>query len=218
MKEQPGFLKKRAGTAYRTGVLILLLTVLVFTAGCESDDTGSSDAPSTPTLPTPVKTVTIRHTTATVPPTIFTMEPEPEMEPEETTQEPAGIPDETLAVSGNYHQEYIRMDATSYSVGEIVRFYLVNKGPEIDGCDYTHPPYTVYHLSPTGTRFEVSKSDPARFSTTTIVGDEPGTATGPFSIDTQRLSAGRYIIRFDCGNNVSREFVLKARSLAAGLI
>lgn len=121
-------------------------------------------------------------------------------------------PDATIVVSGNYHQEYIRMDATTYSVGEVVQFFLVNKGPEISGCDYSHPAYTVYHLSPTGTRLPIAASDPAR-SYMTVISD-PNSATGPFSLDTRKLSPGRYLIRFDCGNNVAREFVIMSRAEA----
>jgi len=136
------------------------------------------------------------------------MEPEPV--PEVTIGEPVLTPAATIVVSGNYHQEYIRMDATTYSVGEVVQFYLVNKGPEISGCDYAHPAYTVYHLSPTGTRLPIATYDPAR-SYMTVISD-PNSATGPFSLDTRKLSPGRYLIRFDCGNNVAREFVIMSRT------
>ena len=102
------------------------------------------------------------------------------------------------------------MDATTYSVGEVVQFYLVNKGPEISGCDYAHPAYTVYHLSPTGTRLPIATYDPARRYMTVI--SDPNSATGPFSLDTRKLSPGRYLIRFDCGNNVAREFVIMSRA------
>jgi hypothetical protein len=103
------------------------------------------------------------------------------------------------------------MDAIVYTVGEVVQFYLVNKGPDIHGCDYSHPAYTIFHLSPDGTRLKVSSYDPNRSYNMVISGDEPGSATGPFSLDTRRLVPGRYLIRFDCGNNVSRDFVIQDR-------
>jgi len=47
----------------------------------------------------------------------------------------------------------------------------------------------------------------------TVISD-PNSATGPFSLDTRKLSPGRYLIRFDCGNNVTREFVIMSRAEA----
>lgn len=138
------------------------------------------------------------------------MSVEPEPVSVVTTKEPVASPSGTTVLSTNYHPDYIKMDAIVYKVGEVVQFYLVNKGPEISGCDYAHPAYTVYHLSPDRTRLAVATQDPNR-SYTTVMSEDPGSATGPFSLDTGRLSAGRYLIRFDCGNNVGREFVLLAR-------
>jgi len=207
MTRCPIFQKSRTKPVCLTVVLMLLLTALMLVAGCESES-GADTAPAPTTATVPIKTIPARHVTTTIPTTIATT-PEPEPVTEEPTQEPAITSEPTIAVSGNYHQEYIKMDSTTYAVGEVVQFYLVNKGPEISGCDYAHPPYTVYHLSPTGTRLRVSEGDPAR-SYMTVISD-PDTATGPFSLDTRRLSAGRYIIRFDCGNNVSREFAIMSR-------
>lgn len=207
MKEKPAFPKNRSGTASTTVLMILLLFALTLSAGCESEEAGASAVPAVTTLPAPVKTIINPPVTTPVPPTGTTTEPEPV--PEETTKEPADAPAATPAVSGNYHQEYIRMDSTSYSVGEVVQFYLVNKGPEINGCEYAHPPYTIYHLSPAGIRLPVATGDTSR-SYMTVISD-PNSATGPFSLDTSRLSAGRYLIRFDCGNNVAREFVIMSR-------
>ena len=187
--------------------LMLLLAALLLVAGCESQD----QAPAAPggTTITTQKTLPPRTIATTIPPTVA-ISREPEPVPEVTTQEPSLSPAATIVVSGNYHQEYIRMDATTYSVGEVVQFYLVNKGPEISGCDYAHPAYTVYHLSPTGTRLPIATYDPAR-SYMTVISD-PNSATGPFSLDTRKLSPGRYLIRFDCGNNVAREFVIMSRT------
>jgi hypothetical protein len=187
-------------------VLMFLLTTLLLVAGCESEDQTAA-VPST-TTPAPIKTIATRHVTTTIPTTEITPEPEPVTEI--PTEEPAITSEPTIAVSGNYHQEYIKMDSTTYAVGEVVQFYLVNKGHEIAGCNYAHPPYTVYHLSPAGIRLPVATGDPAR-SYMTVISD-PDSATGPFSLDTHKLSAGRYIIRFDCGNNVSREFVIMSRA------
>jgi hypothetical protein len=103
------------------------------------------------------------------------------------------------------------MDATTYSVGEVVQFFLVNKGSEIKGCDYAHPAYTIYSLSPDGSRLPVSASDPIRAYRTVMSEGEPASATGPFSLDTGKISPGKYLIRFDCGNNVGREFENIAR-------
>ena len=207
MTRCPIFKKSRTKPVCLTVVLMLLLTALMLVAGCESES-GADTAPAQTTATVPIKTIPVRHVTTTIPTTIVTT-PEPEPVTEVPTQEAAITYEPTIAVSGNYHQEYIRMDATTYAVGEVVQFYLVNKGPEIAGCDYAHPPYTVYHLSPAGIRLKVATGDPAR-SYMTVISD-PYTATGPFSLDTHRLSAGRYVIRFDCGNNVSREFVIMSR-------
>lgn len=187
--------------------MMLLLTTLLLAAGCESQD----QAPAAPagTTVTIQKTLPPRTLATTIPPAVTTSS-EPEPVPEVTTQEPVLSPVATIVVSGNYHQEYIRMDATTYSVGEVVQFYLVNKGPEISGCDFAYPAYTVYHLSPTGTRLPIATYDPARRYMTVI--SDPDSATGPFSLDTRKLSPGRYLIRFDCGNNVAREFVIMSRT------
>ncbi|MDD1681944.1 MAG: hypothetical protein LUQ35_10055, partial [Methanoregula sp.] len=187
--------------------LMLLLTMLLLVAGCESQNPAPA-APAGTTVPA-LNTLPPRTIATTLPPAVTTsMEPEPV--PEVTIGEPVLTPAATIVVSGNYHQEYIRMDATTYSVGEVVQFYLVNKGPEISGCDYAHPAYTVYHLSPTGTRLPIATYDPAR-SYMTVISD-PNSATGPFSLDTRKLSPGRYLIRFDCGNHVAREFVIRSRT------
>lgn len=189
--------------------LMLFLTAFLLAAGCESQN----PAPAAPadTTVTTQNTLPPRTISTTNPPLVTTSR-EPEPSPEVTTEVQVLTPDATIVVSGNYHQEYIRMDATTYSVGEVVQFFLVNKGPEISGCDYSHPAYTVYHLSPTGTRLPIAASDPAR-SYMTVISD-PNSATGPFSLDTRKLSPGRYLIRFDCGNNVAREFVIMSRAEA----
>lgn len=203
------FPDKRIRPACLAVVLILLLTAFLLAAGCESQNPAPA-APADMTVTTQ-NTIPPRTISTTNPP-VITISREPEPSPEVTTEVPVLTPDATIVVSGNYHQEYIRMDATTYSVGEVVQFFLVNKGPEISGCDYAHPPYTVYHLSPTGTRLPIAASDPAR-SYMTIISD-PHSATGPFSLDTRKFSPGRYLIRFDCGNNVAREFVIMSRAEA----
>jgi len=203
--------KCRTKPLYLAVVLMLLLTALLMVAGCTSES-GTPAAPTGTTSITTLKTVPARSVTTTIPPAV-TMSAEPEPVFEVTTQEPVAavtISSMTNALSTNYHPDYITMDATVYKVGEVVLFYLVNRGPEIRGCDYSHPAYSVYHLSPDGTRLMVSTHDPNRSYTTVMSGD-PGSSTGPFSLDTGRLSPGRYLIRFDCGNNVGREFVLLAR-------
>jgi hypothetical protein len=189
-----------------TLVLLLLLAALLFTAGCESEE---PETPAVPTVPVTLKTIPTRHVTTTLPTTVITTEPEPI--PEETPSEPVTTPVETVTISGNNHPEYIRIDASSYAVGEVVQFYLVNKGPGITGCNYTHPSWTAYHISPAGTKFIVATGDPSRSYMTNILEGEIATATGPMSLDTNRLGAGRYMIQFDCGNNMSREFVLRPR-------
>jgi hypothetical protein len=194
-----------------TLTLMLVLAVLLLAAGCESQSPQSAAPAGTTATQNPVTTPT-RQVTTTIPPAI-TVSNEQEQVPVTTiTRKPESLTQATVAQPGNYHPEYIKMDATTYSVGEVVQFYLVNKGPEITGCDYAHPAYTIYHLSPDGTRLEVSANDPNRSYITVISLSEPGSATGPFSLDTRKLSPGRYLIRFDCGNSVAREFVIMARS------
>lgn len=196
--------KTRMRPVYTTLVLMLVLAALLFTAGCESEEPAT---PAATTVPVTMKTIPTRHVTTTLPTTIITTEPVPE----ETTPEPVATPVKTAVVSFNSHPEYIRLDETTYAVGEVVRFYLVNKGPEIRGCDYAHPSWTIYHISAEGARFNVSTSDPGRTTTNTIIEGEIATATGPFSLDTGRLGPGRYVIQFTCGGNISREFTLKPR-------
>jgi len=203
--------RRRTKPFYPAVVLMLLLAALLMAAGCTSD-LGTPDGQTGMTPITPMKTVPARSVTTTIPPAV-TMSAEPEPLPEVTPQEPVAavtVSSMTKPLSTNYHPDYITMDANVYKVGEVVLFYLVNRGPEIRGCDYSHPAYSVYHLSPDGTRLVVSTSDPNRSYTTVMSGD-PGSSTGPFSLGTGRLSPGRYLIRFDCGNNVGREFVLLAR-------
>lgn len=207
MSEPPGNLKADPRSLCLAAVLMFLLAGLAFSAGCASEEAAQPAAPALTPLPTPHKTVIPRTMVTTVSPVETPAEPAPV--PEETTSQPAADPSPAIVVSGNYHQEYIRLDATSYSLGEVVQFYLVNKGPEIDGCDFAHPPYTVYHLSPTGVRLPVATGDPSRSYMTVMT--DPDSATGPFSLNTGKLSAGRYLIRFDCGRNVAREFVIMSR-------
>ena len=185
-------------------VLLLVLTVLLLAAGCTSQSP-SVPASASPTATNPLTILSTRPVTTIITP-VVTPSTEPEPVPVTTMSK------ETVAQPSNYHPEYIKMDATVYTVGEVVLFSLVNKGSEIKGCDYAHPTYTIYHLSPDGTRLEVSKNDPVRSYRTVMSIGDPGSATGPFSLDTSKLSPGRYLIRFDCGNNVSRDFVIQARS------
>jgi len=194
----------------RTMLALLLLTALLLFAGCESESPADATSPASATATHTLTTISTRHVTTTIPPAV-TLSNEPEPAPVTTIiQESESRSQGTVTQPGNYHPEYIKMDATVYTPGEVVQFYLVNKGPEITGCDFTHPTYTIYHLSPDGTRLAVSSGDPTR-SYMTVISD-PDSATGPFSLDTRRLPPGRYLIRFDCGNNVSRDFVIQARA------
>jgi len=190
--------------------LLLALTVLLLAAGCASQPQTPA-APSSTTVADTLKPIIPPEEITTIPPAV-TMTTEPEPVPVTTTsRKPESSPLVTVDISANYYPEYIRMDATAYSVGEVVEFYLVNKGPEIKGCDYAHPAYTIYSQSPDGSRLPVSGSDPIRAYRTVMSESEPASATGPFSLDTGKLSSGRYLIRFDCGNNVAREFEIMAR-------
>jgi hypothetical protein len=187
------------------------MVILLLAAGCESQEP-SDAAPAITTATHSLTKISTRHVTTTIPPAV-TPSNEPEPGPVTTIiQESESLSQGTVTGPRNYHPEYIKMDATVYTPGEVVQFYLVNKSPEITGCTYSHPAYTVYHLSPDGTRLSVSTNDPNRSYITLITEGEPGSATGPFSLDTRRLSPGRYLIRFDCGNNVSRDFVIQARA------
>jgi len=195
--------------------LLLLITALLLVAGCESASAPAS-GPASPTATHTLAKITTRHVTTTIPPVEITSEPEPV--PETTfAKETESLSPGTVAPPANYHPEYIRMDATTYSVGEVVQFYLVNKGSEIKGCDYAHPPYTVYLRLPDDTRRVIASGDPARSYLTVISGEEIASSTGPFNLDTRKLTPGRYIIRFDCGNNVAREFMIMAHTRATGL-
>jgi hypothetical protein len=190
--------------------LLLALAVLLLAAGC----TSQPQTPAVPASTTAAVTLTVitPQEVITTIPTVVNTTTEPEPVPVTTTsQKPESSPSVTVDISANYYPEYIRMDATTYSVGEVVEFYLVNKGSEIKGCDYAHPAYTIYSLSPDGSRTPVSASDPARAYRTIMSVGEPASATGPFSLDTSKLSAGRYLIRFDCGKNVAREFEIMVR-------
>jgi hypothetical protein len=198
-------------TPIRTVFSLILLAALLLAAGCESESP-SDAAPASTTATHTLTKISTRHVTTTIPPAV-TLRNEPEPVPVTgIIQESESRSQGTVSPLGNYHPEYIKMDATVYTPGEVVQFYLVNKGPEITGCDYSHPPYTIFHLSPDGTRLKVSSNDPNRSYNMVISEGEPGSATGPFSLDTRRLSPGRYLIRFDCGNNVARDFVIQARA------
>ena len=195
--------------------LLLLLAVLLLAAGCESESAPAS-APASPTATHTLVKITTRQAT-TIPPVVITSA-EPEPVPETIlVKETESLSLGTVAPPANYHPEYIRMDATTYSVGEVVQFYLVNKGSEIKGCDYSHPPYTIYLHLPDDTRRVIASGDPTRSYLTVISDGEIASSTGPFSLDTRKLTPGRYIIRFDCGNNVAREFVIMAHTPALGI-
>jgi hypothetical protein len=192
-------------------VLLLVLAALLLAAGCTSPE--NSDAAAGTTATNTLSTISTRQVTPTFTPEITLTEPEPvPVTPTNTeTKSSAGI---TIAQSGNYHSEYIKMDATLYKAGEVVQFYLVNKGPEITGCSFTHPAYTVYRELQDGTRQKIASDDPSRSYPMVIAKEEVASSTGPFTLDTARLIPGRYLIRFDCGNNVAREFILYAKSPA----
>jgi hypothetical protein len=190
--------------------LLLALAVLLLAAGCTSQPQTPA-APASTTAAVTLAPVTTQEVITTIPPVVnITTEPEP-VPVTTTSQKPESSPAVTVDLSANYYPEYIRMDATTYSVGEVVQFFLVNKGSEIKGCDYAHPAYTIYSLSPDGSRLPVSASDPIRAYRTVMSEGEPASATGPFSLDTGKISPGKYLIRFDCGNNVAREFEIIAR-------
>ena len=199
-------------TSFRPILVILFaLAILLLAAGCTSQPQAPA-APASTTAADMLTPITPQEEITTIPPAV-TIPTEPEPVPVVTTsQKPESIPAVTVNLSANSHPEYIRMDATAYSVGEVVQFYLVNKGSEINGCDYAHPAYTIYSLSPDGSRLPVSASDPIRAYRTVMSGSEPASATGPFSLDTAKLSPGTYLIRFDCGNNVAREFEIMTRT------
>jgi hypothetical protein len=189
---------------------LLILAALLLAAGCasqENSDTAAS-APATKTLSTiPTRSVPL----TTLP--VVTRSTEPDTVPDTPAiEESESLSESVIAQPGNSHPEYIRMDATIYKAGDVVEFYLVNRGPEITGCSYTHPTYTIYRLFRDGTREKVSSEDPDRSYLTVISGDEIASSTGPFTISTASLIPGRYLIRFDCGNNVAREFILYAKS------
>jgi hypothetical protein len=197
---------------------LFFLAAMLFAAGCESES-APAPAPASPTVTHTLVKITPRHTATTTIPLVETTGAEPEPVPETTlAKETEPLSSGTVAPPANYHPEYIRMDATTYSVGEVVQFYLVNKGSEIKGCDYAHPPYTVYLRFPDDTRRVIASGDPGRSYLTVISGEEIASSTGPFNLDTRKLTPGRYIIRFDCGNNVAREFVIMAHTPATGLI
>ena len=205
-------------TPLRTTIaLLILLAVLVLVAGCESESVPAS-APATPTATHTLAKITTRHTTTTIPP-VVTTDTEPELVPETTmAEETESGPAATATQPVNNHPEYIRMSSTVYTAGEVVEFYLVNRGSEIKGCDYSRPAYTIYQLFPDGTRRKVSGSDPGRSYRVVISGGEPASSTGPFTFNSAGLVPGRFLIRFDCGNNVAREFVIMAHTPANGIL
>jgi len=197
---------------------LIFLAILLLAAGCESESAPAS-APASLTTTHTLAKITTRHTATTTIPPVETTVSEPEPVPETIlSKETESLSPGTVTPPANNHPEYIRMDATTYSVGEIVQFYLVNKGSEIKGCDYNHPPYTVYLRLPDDSRRAIASGNPARSYLTVISEEEIASSTGPFSLDTSKLTQGRYIIRFDCGNNVAREFVIMAHTPASGLL
>ena len=194
-------------TPLRTSpVLLLALVILLLAAGCESESPPAS-APADPAVATLPTKVPVRHVTTTIPPVVTT---ETESSETATASETPPVPAATATPPVNYHPEYIRMDSTVYSAGEVVEFYLVNRGSEIKGCDYSRPAYTIYQLFPDGTRRKVSGSEPGRSYRVVIYEGEPTSSTGPFTFNTAGLVPGRFLIRFDCGNNVAKEFVIMA--------
>ena len=196
---------------------LLLLAALMLAAGCESESAPAS-APASPAATPTLAKMTPRYTATTPILPVETPRADPELVPESTlAKETESLSPGTVAPPANYHPEYIRMDATTYSVGEVVQFYLVNKGSEIKGCDYAHPPYTIFLRLPDDTRRVIASGDPARSCLTVISEGEIASSTGPFSLDTRKLTPGRYIIRFDCGNRVAREFVIMAHTPALGI-
>ena len=187
-------------------VLLLVLALLLLAAGCESPT--DTAAPTGTTALTSTSKIPVRTVTTTIPPvTLVTGKTEPA---EEITALPETSAAGTVRQPVSYHPEYIRMDAETYNAGDIVEFYLVNRGEEIKGCDFAQPAFSIFQLFPDGTRRKVSGNIPG-ISYRAVMTADPGSATGPLSFNTAGMVPGRYLIRFDCGNNVAREFVIYAK-------
>jgi len=190
-------------------VLLFVLALLLLAAGCETTP-DTAVPPGTAPAITPAK-IPVRPVTTPIPPvTSGTADTEPVTEIT-ALQETSTA--ETSRQSAGYHPEYIRMDAETYNAGDVVQFYLVNRGTEIKGCDYAQPAFTIYQIYPDGTRRKVSGNIPGISYQVVMTGD-PGSATGPLNFNTAGMVPGRYLIRFDCGNNVAKEFVIYAKVYA----
>jgi len=187
-------------------VLPFILALLLLAAGCET--TPDTAMPSGTTPVTITTKIQVQSQTTKIPPVTFgTADTEPVAEITALQETSAA---ETSRQPASYHPEYIRMDAETYNAGDVVQFYLVNRGAEIKGCDYAQPAFTIYQIFPDGTRRKVSGNIPGISYQVVMTGD-PGTATGPLTFNTAGMVPGRYLIRFDCGNNVAKEFVIYAK-------
>lgn len=189
--------------------LLFVLAVVLLTAACESPADNPAPVSDTTMPPFQVK-VPVSHVTSTIPPATGITE-----KTDAIPEIPAtGITDTFAAGTSippaSNHPEYIRMDADFYNAGDIVEFYLVNRGDEIKGCDHAQPAFSVYQIFQDGTRRKVAGNIPGIIYRATMT-DEPSTATGPLTFNSAGMLPGRYLIRFDCGDNVAREFVIYAK-------
>jgi hypothetical protein len=196
----------------RTEIALLLFAALVLlamamTAGCESQPQKPvSPVTITATVPVPPATRSASVSLITFSPGVTTPQKTNTVPGTLTTHESNPIDLVTKPPLQGKNPDYIKMDSDNYNRGEVVEFYLRNIGSEPIQCGTSEPGYSVSLLFQNGSRKIVSRSGGFLQVITEI---PPGSATRTQTLDTTSWIAGRYLIQFGCGKDISREFILR---------
>lgn len=103
------------------------------------------------------------------------------------------------------HPDYIIMDSDVYNQGEVVEFYVVNKGTETLTCANV-PTYRVFSQNENGTWDYLPDIGPPMYPRISYM--KPGEIIPPMRFATAGWIPGRYRIVFDCG--IMREFEIRS--------
>jgi hypothetical protein len=103
------------------------------------------------------------------------------------------------------HPDYIIMDSDVYNQGEVVEFYVVNKGTDTLTCANNPPSYFIFFRNENGTWEYLPEVGPPMLPQ--ILYLKPGVTLPARRFVTTGWRPGRYRIVFDCG--IRREFEIR---------
>ncbi|AGB02631.1 hypothetical protein Metfor_1601 [Methanoregula formicica SMSP] len=104
------------------------------------------------------------------------------------------------------HPDYIIMDSDIYNQGEVVEFYVVNKGTDTLTCTNNRASYLIIFQNENGTWEYLPEVGPPMLPKISYL--KPGETLPPRRFVTTGWIPGRYRIVFDCG--IMREFEIRS--------